>query len=266
LATKQIVAHLPRRIETYFEPFLGGASVLYELLGSEIEVRRFECSDICELLIELWKLVKDDPRGLVDEYAKNWRMLQANGADHFKRVRREFNLGGNPHDLFFLLRTCRAGHVRFNQAGEFNGGYHGANPGMSPDTVEGLAREWGRRLANKDITFSVRDYRQIAAKEGDVLYLDPPFETGAGRYYAGPIDFDELFAWLRKQPCSYYLSLNGSLGDEDRRLDVPCDLFDERLPLPNGESLIDRIAGREPRQVIESLYIKRRSPSGLSSG
>jgi len=129
---------------------------------------------------------------------------------------------------------------------------------MAPETVKRLARRWARRLADKDITFSVRDYRQITAKEGDVLYLDPPFETGKGRYYSGPFDFDELFGWLRKQPCSYFLSLNGFLGSEDRRLNVPDDLFDRHLLIENGENAIDRIAGREPRQVSESLYVRRR--------
>jgi hypothetical protein len=64
---KQIVAKFPRQIATYYEPFLGGGSVLYELLGSDIEVGQFECSDICEPLIALWQVVKDDPNGLVEE-------------------------------------------------------------------------------------------------------------------------------------------------------------------------------------------------------
>jgi DNA adenine methylase len=64
---KQIVAKFPRRIATYYEPFLGGGSVLYELLGTDIEVGRIECSDACEPLIALWQVVKDDPNGLVEE-------------------------------------------------------------------------------------------------------------------------------------------------------------------------------------------------------
>jgi DNA adenine methylase len=137
---------------------------------------------------------------------------------------------------------------------------------MAPNTVKRLADEWQRRLANKDITFCVRDYRQIAATEGDVLYLDPPYATGAGRYYSGPIAFCDLFGWLRRQPCSYLLSLNGFVGGEDRTLDVPRDLYDDHLLIENGENSIDRLAGREPRQVSESLYIRRRSTGGLSSG
>jgi D12 class N6 adenine-specific DNA methyltransferase len=62
---KQIVAQFPRTIATYCEPFLGGGSVLYELLGTHIEVGRYEVSDLCEPLIALWLVVKDDPGGLV---------------------------------------------------------------------------------------------------------------------------------------------------------------------------------------------------------
>jgi hypothetical protein len=39
---------------------------------------------------------------------------------------------------------------------------------------------------------------------------------------------------------------------------VPEDLYDDYLPVENGENSIDRIAGREPRQASESLYIGRR--------
>ena len=90
---KQIVAKFPRKIATYYEPFLGGGSVLYELLGTDIEVGRIECSDICEPLIALWQAVKDDPNGLVEEYVKNWRLLQVSGAAYYREVRQVFNKG-----------------------------------------------------------------------------------------------------------------------------------------------------------------------------
>ena len=47
-------------------------AVLYELLGSDIEVGRIEFSDICEPLIALWQVVKDDPNGLVEGSSASW--------------------------------------------------------------------------------------------------------------------------------------------------------------------------------------------------
>ena len=107
-ATK-IVAHFPRKIATYYEPFLGGGSVLYELLGTKIEVGRYEVSDICQPLIALWKLIQNDPTGLIEGYAENWRLLQVHGASHYHEVRREFNETQNPQLFFFCSEPAGTG-------------------------------------------------------------------------------------------------------------------------------------------------------------
>ena len=258
----QIVANFPRKIATYYEPFLGGGSVLYELLGTDIDVGRYEVSDACEPLIALWQVIEDDPSGLVDEYTKNWRLLQVSGAVYYREVRQALNDSNDPYLFFFLLRTCRNGLVRFNRDGEFNAGFHGARPGMKPKTVKALVEDWGRRLASKDVRFSGRDYREVVAQQGDLLYLDPPYRTKDGEYYFGMIDFDEFFGWLRQQQGDHVLSLNGFLGDDDRRLKVPTELYDRHRLLDNG---FDRLNRRTPRLVTESLYIKRRSRP-LASG
>ena len=264
---KQIVAKFPRQIATYYEPFLGGGSVLYELLGTDIEVGRFECSDTCEPLIALWQVVKDDPNGLVEEYVKNWRLLQVSGAAYYREARQAFNESHDPHLFFFLLRTCRNGLVRFNRDGEFNSGFHGARPGMAPETVRLIVEDWGRRLSSKDVRFSVRDYRQITTQEGDLLYLDPPYDAREGYYYSGKFDFGELFGWLRKQQGDHLLSLNGFLGDDDRRLEVPADLYDRHRLLDNGNNPFDRLDGRDASTGHgEPLYQAARCSSKSQRG
>jgi DNA adenine methylase len=252
---REIIAQFPRRINTYYEPFVGGGSVLYELLGRDVDVRRYEVSDLCKSLIELCKVIRDEPTILIDEYESNWRMLQSRGANYYQEIRREFNQSQNPHLFFFLLRTCRNGLVRFNQAGEFNAAFHGDRPGMDPKTVKKIAGDWKLRLASKDVHFSVRDYRQITATEGDFLYLDPPYRNKDGKYYYGRFDLYEFFAWLRGQPCDYAFSLNGYLGDEDRTVDVPTDLYDGHMLLDNG---FDRLNNKDALPVKDSLYIRRR--------
>ena len=50
---KNIVSYFPREIDTYYEPFCGGCSVLRALLESDIKVKNYVCSDINEGLIDL---------------------------------------------------------------------------------------------------------------------------------------------------------------------------------------------------------------------
>ena len=253
---RRIVDHFPRRIGTYFEPFLGGGAVLYKLLGSDIHVDRIECSDTCVPLIELWQVVRDNPDGLIRRYAEDWTTLRSKGKDFYYEVRARFNRTGDPYLFFFLLRTSRNGLVRFNRAGDFNTGFHGDRPGMDPETVESVLGDWWRRLGRIPVSFAVRDYREVSTAPGDLLYLDPPYLNEDGQYYSGMIEFPEFFGWLRGQRCDYLLSLNGYLGDEDRTVAVPGDLYDEHLLLDNGVSPFDRLNGMAAPLMSDSLYIR----------
>jgi DNA adenine methylase len=257
---RQILAHFPRKIATYYEPFLGGGSVLYELLGTDIEVGRIECSDTCAPLMKLWSIIATDPHGLMRKYRESWRKLQEKGEPHYFKVREDFNRRQDPYLFFFLLRTCRTGLVRFNKAGEFNSGFHNARQGMSPERVESLVADWRRRLDGKDIHFFTRDYREVKSKKGDLLYLDPPYQNETNQYYSGMIDFEGFFKWLRHQRGDHLLSLNGFLGDEDRTIPVPEDLYDEHVQIKNGDNPFDRLNGKVSQAVSDSLYIKARQP------
>lgn len=264
---RRIVERFPRKIATYHEPFLGGGAVLYELLGrTDIRVDRIECGDTCVPLIELWQVVRDDPDGLLRRYAEGWATLKSQGKGFYYEVRDRFNRTGDPRLFFFLLRTCRNGLVRFNRRGEFNTGFHGARPGMEPETVEAVLADWWRRLGRVPVRFAVRDYREVSTAPGDLLYLDPPYFNEDGQYYSGMIDFPEFFGWLRGQRGDFLLSLNGFLGDEDRTVAVPGDLYDEHLLLDNGVSPFDRLNGEAALPLTDSLYIRRgRRPGGLSA-
>ncbi|WP_165252049.1 Dam family site-specific DNA-(adenine-N6)-methyltransferase [Paludisphaera soli] len=258
---RRIVGHLPDKIAAYHEPFLGGGAVLYELLGSDIRVGRIECGDTCVPLIELWQVIRDDPEGLARSYAEMWTLLQDGGGGFYYRVREEFNRRPHPYLFFFLLRTCRNGLVRFNRRGDFNAGFHQGRPGMSPESVEAVLDDWRRRLADRPVRFSVRDYRETNAEAGDVLYLDPPYQTRGGGYYSGMIDFGAFFAWLQGQRGDHFLSLNGSIDGRDRTVAVPADLYDDHFLLDNGVSTFDRLLGTGSLPVRDSLYVKRR-PAG----
>lgn len=259
LQAEEIVSRFPQKIETYFEPFVGGGSVLYRLLKSDIKVNRYRCSDTCRPLIGLWRMVKDNPRLLVLRYEEMWRRLQVERAAYYLSVRDEFNESGSPTLFFFLLRTCRNGLIRFNQQGEFTAAFHHGRTGMKPDTVRRIILDWSTTLRQHDVRFYHRNYQRVQASTEDLLYLDPPYKISS-RFilYNGPFDFEIFFRWMRKQPACYLLSLNGFSGEEDRRIDVPDDLYDEHLLIDCGTSSLRRLNGNKGGALRDSLYVSRK--------
>jgi DNA adenine methylase len=120
-----IVNYFPKEIDTYYEPCVGGGSIIRQLLESDIKVKRYICSDINSYLINLWKLIKDNPKELIASYTQMWNEMNKEDDVQFRKnyylqVRERFNNGHNATDFFFLSRTATNGLIRFNSKGEFN--------------------------------------------------------------------------------------------------------------------------------------------------
>lgn len=254
----EILARFPREIETFYEPFVGSGAVLYRLLSSDIKVERFRCSDLCKPLIDLWNTVIRDPRLLASRYEELWHGLKERGKPFYDEVRERFNESGDPCDFFFLLRTCRIGFVRFNLRGHFAVPYHLGEYGLPPEPAKRLINEWNQKLRDHDVRFTVRDYATVRSKAGDFLYLDPPYQLRNRRMYLGAFDHDQMFDWLGTQKGGYALSLNGFVGDEDRRVDVPQHLYDESLLIDSGVSAFRRLSRLPTPMQRDSLYLRIR--------
>jgi len=186
-----------------------------------------------------------------------WSRLKEGGKRFYDDVRDRFNESGDPCDFFFLLRTCRIGFVRFNRRGRFMVAYHRGANGLPPKAVKRLIAEWHTRLRDHDVQFSVRDYRTVTSKPGDFLYLDPPYAAETCRLYFGRFDHQQFFEWVREQRGGYAISLNGFVGDEDRRLAVPDDLYDEQMLIDNGTSPLRRMNGGCGERMRDSLYVRQ---------
>lgn len=65
-----ILSYFPDEIDTYYEPFCGGASILRRLLNSDIKVNNYICSDINNDLINLWNIIINNPKQVIDYYKK----------------------------------------------------------------------------------------------------------------------------------------------------------------------------------------------------
>ncbi len=145
---------------------------------------------------------------------------------------------------------------RYNLSGEFNNSFHVTRDGIKPETLKKIIIKWSKLLNDNDAQFICQDYREVKASKNDFIYLDPPYANTKGMYY-GALDYEELWQWLRSQPCKYALSFDGISGDVDNTYEVPRDIYTKHEYLLSGNSSFKRTIGKSNDSIVyESLYIK----------
>lgn len=238
----------------YFEPFLGGGSVLGSL-GPVNSV----ASDIQSELINLWKLIQNDPERLARTYAKHWKELQKKGHNYYYLVRDHFNKTRSPESLLFLTRTCVNGLIRFNSDGNFNNSLHHTRPGIAPEKLRRILIEWSVRVSETE--FLNQDYVEATsgAKSGDIVYLDPPYMANKGRYQKAGFDFERFWFFLEdlnKRGINWILSLDGTSGERDYSsgLKRALDLSKTNTIVKSGNSAFPKLLNRRNDEVTESLF------------
>ena len=247
---KEIASLIPKDYNVYYEPFVGGGSVLYE-----VNPKQGVCSDICEPLIELWNMIKFFPIELYETYKNDWNLFFYD-ENYYYEVRKRFNKNPNPNDFIFLTRTCVNGKIRFNKKGEFNSSVHHKRNGINPETLKQILLDWSDRIKNTSFLFG--DYKDILSyvEPDDFVYLDPPYFHTVGMYYGG-IDYDEFIDFLRelnKLNVRYILSYDGIRGTDDKRVDLPSDIYKQHKLLLSGDSTFSKMKG-EKKTVYESIYM-----------
>lgn len=251
LQASKIVSYFPA-FDTYYEPFVGGGSVLFEA-----KPQKAICGDICKPLIEFWKLLQTHPRSLITKYTESWNRLQKEGYTYYYFVRDRFNNDNNPYDLLFLSRTCVNGLIRFNKEGRFNNSLHHTRRGIHPMKMAKIILEWSAKM--KGFEFICGDYRDTTktATAKDFVYLDPPYFNTKGRYY-GRIDFDKFLEYLhslRDRGVRFALSFDGTRGDRQYLANVPRELYKHYFLLDSGNSTFRKVIDNKVEGVKESLYI-----------
>jgi DNA adenine methylase len=142
---------------TYYEPFVGGGSMM-----PFSKSNKGKASDIIPELISLWNEIKDNPEKVSVAYAERWKRLQTDGYQVYYEIRDSFNATRDPMDFLFLTRTCLNGMIRYNSAGEFNNSFHLTRPGIAPDRLTQIIRQWHQYIRKFD--FLNTDYRECLAE------------------------------------------------------------------------------------------------------
>jgi DNA adenine methylase len=172
---RQLEEFLPREIDRYFEPFLGGGAVFFYLKHRFPDMRPF-LRDSNKELINCYRAVRDRPEdlmGLLDEHSVAFR---AEGDAYFYAVRKDHDL---PDHLaraartIFLNKTCFNGLWRVNAKGEFNTPV-GSNKNPNLYSRDNLLAASG---ALQNAQLEAQDFRKTMdeARRGDFIYFDPPY-------------------------------------------------------------------------------------------
>lgn len=260
--SNDIIKYFPRDIDTYYEPFCGGASMLRTLLESDINVKKYVASDINKDLIKLFIAIKKIPNDVYRHYEDLWHSMN-DGIDDkaykrkfFETVRERYNKYHNPLDFMFIMRTTTNGMPRYNQKGEFNNSFHITRNGINPDTLRSVVFDWSDILNEKNVEFRCCSFDEICPNDNDFLYLDPPYANTTGMYY-GSFDNVRLFEWIKGLKCKWVMSYDGISGNENNTFAVPKELYNEHVYLKSGNSSFKRTIGRDRNAMVyESLYIK----------
>ncbi len=168
---QELKSRLPETYNNYYEPFVGGGALFFEL-----KTKKAFLSDANLDLIITYKVVQNDLEKLIVVLKKHQRL---HCEEYYYRVRKRHDLD-DPIEvaarMIYLNKTCFNGLWRVNRKGEFN------TP-MGKYSNPGICNEDNLRACNKALKSAVieyKDYTLIDAKSGDFCYFDPPYHPTNG--------------------------------------------------------------------------------------
>ena len=175
----EIVKYVPKRISkhTYYEPFIGGGALLFELQPPKAVI-----NDSNKELINCYKVIKDSLDELMEELSKDKYSNSETSYYEMRDLDRSTKEYENLSEvekaarIIYLNKTCYNGLFRVNSQGQFNvpfGRYK--NPNILDNAV---LRAVNKYLKSDTITLLTQDFAKAvqSAKKGDFVYLDPPYD------------------------------------------------------------------------------------------
>ena len=200
----EIRKYLPKRDVNYYEPFLGGGAVLFDL-----QPKKSVVNDINDELINLYQVIKNDVESLITDLKKYKNeesyFYEIRAWDRNPQLYNKLTKVERASRVSYLNKTCFNGLFRVNRAGQFNAPFgRYKNPNIeNPITLKAVSRYFNEseiEFQNEDFEVAVDD-----AKKGSFVYFDPPYD---------PISDSSNFTGYAK----------GGFGrDEQKRLKKLCD-------------------------------------------
>ncbi len=117
----ELEKNFPKKFDTYFEPFLGGGAVMFNLLSKHPNMK-CHVSDLNSDLILTYVAIRDKVGELIESLENHSKKYQKNSSQYYYKVRESEPVSQieKVSKLIFLNKTCFNGLYRVNSKGKFN--------------------------------------------------------------------------------------------------------------------------------------------------
>lgn len=173
----QLMQEFPEEIGIFVDLFCGGLDVSINMVG---RAKKVISNDIQKDLIEMYKGMqtkeKEEVIKRIESCIEEYGLLTRDNPEGFKRLREKVNKGEKVSEEFFtLVAYSFNSQIRYNQRGEYNTSY-----GKHKGHFNQVRKKNMERLLEviKGVEFISKDFREYdysKLKEGDFVYIDPPY-------------------------------------------------------------------------------------------
>ena len=178
---------MPKTYNRYFEPFVGGGALFFDLAPKDAVINDFNTE-----LINCYQQIKENPQELIEilkvhqEYNSKEYYLDLRSADRDERIDMMSEVQRAAR-ILYMLRVDFNGLYRVNSKNQFNVPY---GRYKNPKIVdENLVSAISTYLNNNQIEIKKGDFEKavLDVQPGDFVYFDPPYiplsETSAFTSY-----------------------------------------------------------------------------------
>lgn len=177
--------HVPEEFGTYFEPFVGGGALLFEL-----EPEKAVINDSNRELMNVYECIQDETK--LEKMLRELDKYEANHSEEFY-----FEIRNKDRDkakfwkivdykraarTIYLNKACFNGLYRVNSKNEFNVPF---NKKDKINTYDGPNMRTIHAYFNyRDVTLLSCDFEEAVkdAKKGDFIYFDPPYDSDTSTF------------------------------------------------------------------------------------
>ena len=212
---------MPDNYNSYFEPFIGGGAVFFELIPKKAIINDFNSE-----LINCYRQIKDNPQKLIELLTKHQEnnskeyYLELRAVDRDNRINKMTDVERAAR-IMYMLRVNFNGLYRVNSKNQFNVPY---GRYKNPKIVDSeLILSISQYLNKNNIEILTGDFEKAVEDvgAGDFIYFDPPYiplsETSAftsytheGFSYEEQVRLRDVFRKLDKKGAYVMLSNSSS--------------------------------------------------------